>query len=61
MLDRSVIVIGAGPLPELLMAEGCNTLAKAVGVPLRTVNVDSPRSMAQQPGGLNSRSGSTLR
>jgi len=39
MLDRSVIVIGAGPLPELLMADGCNTLANAIGVPLRTVNV----------------------
>ena len=39
MLDRSVIVIGAGPLPELLMADGCNTLARAVGVPLGTVNV----------------------
>ena len=39
MLDRSVLVIGAGPLPELLMARGCTTLAEALGLPLRTVNV----------------------
>jgi hypothetical protein len=39
MLNRSVMVIGAGSLPELLMARGCTTLAQAVGLPLCTVNV----------------------
>lgn len=33
------MVIGAGPLPELLMARGCITLSSAIGLPLRTVNV----------------------
>ena len=33
------MVIGAGPLPELLMAKGCTTLANAIEAPLRTVTV----------------------
>ena len=45
MLDQSMVVIGAGPLPELLMRGACTTLAEAFGVPLSTIAVgESPQS-----------------
>ncbi|MGC6483926.1 MAG: hypothetical protein ACON4T_10250 [Synechococcus sp.] len=39
MLDQSLIVIGAGPLPELSMRRGAESLADGVGLPLITLPV----------------------
>ena len=39
MQDQSLVVIGAGPLPELLMRQGAECLADGFRLPLRTLPV----------------------
>jgi len=37
MLERTLVLLGAGPLPELSMRCGAETLSDTLGLPLTTV------------------------
>lgn len=48
MLDQTLVVVGAGPLPELLMRRGATTLADGLGMPLISLAVgDAPHAALQ--------------